>query len=421
MHDILDPIFDETTRGVPAGQTIRAGATPAVPLNPLNGSLPLPVLTIDLDKLEANAKAFLAFAGEQGVLVAPHAKTPMIPELLKPLVDQGAWGLTVATVQQLTVMARSGVRRLIFGSPPGGTIGCRHLAAALSAAGPEVEFYVFLDSVAGAKALAGALEEVNGPRVGALVEVGFGRTGARTLDDALAIRDAVQQSGGRLTLAGVACYEAAAVTGSDDVRTVLPDLFALVSSTVDIVAEKMPENAAILVSAGGSLYFNEVIAAGRAILDRHASAVLVLRSGSLFFSDDGPYDRAFADMAGRGLDIGDRIGPTLSIWAEILSRPERGLAIAGFGHREAPNDLGLPVIKNVFRNGVLLKLNSTVEVARLNDHHAFLSGSAIEQIEVGDVVEVGICHPCTTLQRWRLVLGARHGHAIERAFATFFG
>jgi D-serine dehydratase len=71
----------------------------------------------------------------------------------------------------------------------------------------------------------------------------------------------------------------------------------------------------------------------------------------LFFSDDGPYKRFFAAMAERGLAIGDVIEPVLSLWTEILSRPEDGLAIAGFGKRDAPDDLGQPVVKRVFRDG----------------------------------------------------------------------
>ena len=33
----------------------------------------------------------------------------------------------------------------------------------------------------------------------------------------------------------------------------------------------------------------------------------------------------------------------LEVWAQVISVPERGLAIAGMGKREAPYDAGLPV------------------------------------------------------------------------------
>jgi D-serine deaminase-like pyridoxal phosphate-dependent protein len=73
----------------------------------------------------------------------------------------------------------------------------------------------------------------------------------------------------------------------------------------------------------------------------------------------------------------------------VLSRPEPGLAIAGFGKRDAPYDLGLPIVRSP--DGVTLEA--------LNDQHAFLRG----ELAVGDVVVCGISHPCTAFDKWPLL------------------
>lgn len=106
----------------------------------------------------------------------------------------------------------------------------------------------------------------------------------------------------------------------------------------------------------------------------------------------------------------------------MISRPEDGLAIAGFGQRDAPNDLGLPVLRRVFRNGrPLVDLGPLPDVSRLNDHHAFLTGPGVASLHVGDVLEVGTSNPCTTLQRWRLIYAVDGDLRLVCALQSHFG
>jgi D-serine dehydratase len=48
------------------------------------------------------------------VLLAPHGKTTMAPQIFAQQLAAGAWGITVATVQQLAICVRYGVRRVIM-------------------------------------------------------------------------------------------------------------------------------------------------------------------------------------------------------------------------------------------------------------------------------------------------------------------
>lgn len=416
--------LDQTIRGVPPGVDISDKAVAPQRWAPADGSMALPVLTMNMEAFGSNTEAFLKFAADEGVDLAPHAKTPMIPEIAASLVDRGAWGATVANTQQLAVILDSGIKNIIFASPPGGVTGCTHLAKTLSL-WPEANVYVFLDSVDAVKALSSALKQKPGAMAHGLIEVGFGRTGARTLKRCLEVRDAIRETSGAIRLGGIATYEAAAVTATENPEATFARLFRLVTDAYRSVVMETRADEPLIVSAGGSVYFDEVIHALKPLLDERDASRLILRSGALFFSDDGLYRQAFSAMADRGIStsIARAIQPTLSLWAEIISLPEDHLAIAGFGMRDAPNDQGLPVAKQILRNGTNLKIEPTLlpQVYRLNDQHAFLTGRSIDQLKIGDIVEFGISHPCTALQRWRVIFGLGADGKVDRVFRTEFG
>ncbi|OBZ92155.1 hypothetical protein ADU59_28430 [Pararhizobium polonicum] len=418
-----DLVLDSTTRGVPPGISLHDSAITSEHWSPLDGSMTLPVMTLDQSVLLANTNHFLAFAKDEGVFLAPHAKTPMMPQFAASLVARGAWGATVANVQQLSAMQEQTISDIIYASPPGGRIGASHLAAAIGRR-PASKVFVFLDSVETVDALHQALARVDGACAYGLVEVGFGRTGARNLAASIAIRDAILSTKGLIALAGVATYEAAAVVKDVDHRKTFDRLFKLVEETFLSVHDAVSNDTPLIISAGGSTYFDDVIRALRPLSKKY-DVPLVLRSGAIFFSDDGLYSRAFEAMAKRGFaaPIARAIRPALSLWAEIISRPEPGLAIAGFGMRDAPNDQGLPVIRRVFRNGSDIGIGGEQlpVVDKLNDQHAFIGSGAVDDVRVGDVLELGISHPCTAFQRWNAVYATDERHVVQAVLRTHFG
>lgn len=167
----------------------------------------------------------------------------------------------------------------------------------------------------------------------------------------------------------------------------------------------------LIISAAGSLYFDRVVEAIVPIVEEDKNAFLLLRSGAIFFYDHGIYRRGLAAMDRRGgLLLGkERVSaersfkPALKLWAEILSVPEPGLVICGFGMRDVSFDQGMPVPLAVFRDGALKAEHdpSSMSVFKLNDQHAFLRLENAPDLSVGDVVTFGISHPCTCFDRWR--------------------
>ena len=150
-------LLDDRIRGMPPGTAgMDSGSVGAQGWHPAGGLMSLPVLTLDEAAFARNRDLFLRYVREQGADIAPHAKTPMAPDLARSLLDAGAWGTTVADIRQAAVMLRAGLHRLILANDVGGTGGAARLAR-LVKAWPQAEIYVFADSVAAVSCPVGCL------------------------------------------------------------------------------------------------------------------------------------------------------------------------------------------------------------------------------------------------------------------------
>ncbi len=424
-------LLDDRIRGVPPG----TGAFPAAEIagrnwRPSDGAMALPVLTLDEAAFLRNRDLMLAYARSAGVEIAPHAKTPMAPDLTRLIIDAGAWGATVADIRQASVMLRAGLSRLILANEVGGVGGARRLAQ-LVAAWPKAELSVFADSTAAVHALADAWRDDGSlPPLGVLVEVGAGRTGARSLGKALEVVSAVRAAGGRLTLAGVAAYEGSATQPTpEQTEEAISGLLKLSVELWQDVREATAPDVPLVITAGGSMFFDEVVAAIKPAIAADPLTTLVIRSGVIFFHDHGVYDRAMAALDKRNgfsIDGAARAArgafrPALRVWAEVLSRPEPELAICGMGKRDVSFDEGLPIVLAVHRGGHALASTPNARVVKLNDQHAFLNLARGGDMMVGDVVEFGISHPCTCFDRYRFIFGVDERGVVRHAFPTYFG
>ncbi|WP_376960449.1 alanine racemase [Azospirillum sp. A26] len=424
LDALLDSSLDDSIRGVPPGTApLRLRDVGAQGWRPAAGDMALPVLTLDEDAFAANRDLILAYARHHGVALAPHAKTPMAPQIASGLVEAGAWGATVANLQQAAVLLRAGVTRLILGNEIGGIASGRRLGALL-AAHPDADLHAFADSPAAVETLAAAAQ-TSGRPLAVLVEVGAGRGGARDRAAVDAILAAVLKHPGLLVLDGIATYEGAVAT-SDPVATAA-NIAALMERTAEafaLVRALVPDRP-LLLTAGGSAFFDMVVAALAPVAQADGNATLVLRSGAIFFHDHGTYERALGALDARqGFACGGATAadfrPALRLWAEVLTRPEPGLAICGFGMRDSSFDQDLPRPLRIHRDGVALPADG-LRVTRLNDQHAFVAVPAGQELVVGDIVEFGISHPCTCIDRWRVLFGLDADGRVCRAYRTFFG
>ncbi|WP_292898670.1 MULTISPECIES: alanine racemase [unclassified Nitratireductor] len=432
LTNASDPVIDDRVRGYPAGHPgLRLSAIAGQGWKPFDGDMSLPLISLDEAAFASNVDLMMTYVREQGVEIAPHAKTPMSPTIAARLVEAGASGVTVADIRQTSVMLKGGFRRLILANEIGGRAAARRLAYLLSAY-PDADVSIFVDSLEMMEALSSAWStSTDLPPLGLLVELGAARGGLRSSEAALQLADAIlERETATFRLAGVAAYEGVAAT-PDAAETALriSTLVERSATLISALRQRLGPERPMIVTAGGSVYFDMVVRGLKSAIVADPNAVLVLRSGAIFFHDHGIYERGLTGLDDRsGFVIGGKavsatsgFRPALRVWAEVLSRPEPGLAVCGMGLRDVAADQGLPRPLAFYRDGTNTALADTVHVTALNDQHAFVSLGGGVDLRVGDVVEFGISHPCTCLDRHAIVYGLDDDHCVVAAYLTNFG
>lgn len=361
-----------------------------------------PLLTLRESALAGNIEAMAAWCDQAGVALAPHGKTAMSPELAARQLTRGAWGITVATVSQLRTYRSFGFPRLLLANELVDEAGIAWLAAEL-AADPGFEAYCYVDSPAGVAILDRVLSgHPAGRRLPVLVEIGRtgGRTGCRTDADARAVAEAAAATG-TLAVAGVAGYEGSLGAASEAEALSLAASFCRrLRGLAGILAPLA--GPPFIVTAGGSAYFDVV--ARELTAGGTAGLTVILRSGAYLTHDHGYYGAV--SPASRAAAGAPALRPALELWAQVLSRPEPGLALLGAGRRDAGFDKGLPVPLRAVRRGAagpgaVARISGAV--TELNDQHAYLRLYEGTDLAPGDLVCLGISHPCTTLDKWRVI------------------
>ena len=372
-----------------------------------------PVLTLRESALAGNLEAMAAYCAAAGVELAPHGKTAMSPELAARQLTSGAWGITVATIGQLRAYRAFGFPRLLLANELVDEAGIAWLADEL-AADPGFAVYCYVDSTDGVAILDRVLTaRPAGRRLPVLVEIGLGRTGCRTDDQALAVAKAAAATG-TLTVAGVAGYEGS--LGGDPREQAPGPVTSFCRRLANLARTMADADSEFIVTAAGSVYFDVVtreLTAGRP-----AGMTVVLRSGGYLFHDHGLY-RA-ATPAARDVTGAPVLRPAMELWAQVVSRPEPGLALLGAGRRDAGFDAGLPVPLRMRRRDGRAAGLADAKVTGLNDQHAYLRLDPDTALAPGDLVCLGISHPCTTLDKWRLIPVLDEQDRVIDVVHTFF-
>jgi len=378
-----------------------------------------PVLLLREDALRHNLALMAAYCDRSGVDLAPHGKTSMAPQLWARQLAAGAWGITAATASQARVMRDVGVRRIVIANEL--VDGASIAWAAGELHDPKIELLCYVDSLPGVEILDAGLSDANAPRrLDVLVELGYtgGRTGARTVEEAIAVAQRVHASSG-LRLAGVAGYEG--LVCRDRSKACL-DRVREYLDAVRGLGEALVKNGwfddGIVLTAGGSAFFDVVVERLHDMWRGDVPARVVLRSGCYLTHDSGLYER-LSPFAGES-ERSSRFRSAMEVWGPVLSRPERRMAIAGFGRRDVPFDQGMPIPASVrSSSGELRPLDGCV-VTELNDQHAFLRVEEDVALGVGDLVRCGISHPCSAFDRWRVIPVLDANDRVVDAVATFF-
>ncbi len=373
--------------------------------NLFTGDFLFPVATISARDLEHNLTTVSRFCNDTGISLAPHGKTTMSPEIIQWQLDAGAWAITAATASQARMLRAFGVERILIAHQVIDPAAVRWVWDEL-AAHPRVEILVLVDSVAGVELMERALSErPEGRAIDVLVELGApgGRTGCRSVDEALDV--AVRTSSSpRLRLVGAEAYEGIWHRSDDSLGAVdelMGELRLLMQRLEDLsLVDHLDE---IIVSAGGSMYPDLVVTGLDGEWAMPKPVRLVIRPGCYVTHDSRLYAESSPFGVRSPMDTYPPLRPALTIWSYVVSRPEAGLALLGFGKRDASYDVDLPIPVTIQRGEQPERLAGELEVFGLDDQHAYVRVPDGFDLSVGDVVGCGISHPCTTFERWRAI------------------
>ncbi|WP_372348855.1 amino acid deaminase [Streptomyces sp. KL116D] len=420
LQDLARERVDFRFKGLPPeadGRTVAELA--ADRLNLFTDGFTTPVLALSAERLEHNLALMETYATRHGLAFAPHGKTSMAPQLFQRQIEHGAWGITLAVPHQVRVAREFGIERIFLANELVDAAALRWLAAEL-AGDPSFRFVCYVDSVRGVELMEAALTAAGATRpVDVVVELGAGegaRTGVRTEAECAAVADAVA-SATALRLAGVAGYEGEVPQADGErVRAWLRRLVALAADFDK--AGRFAGLDEIVVSAGGSAWFDAVADVFAEIPELSVPVLKLLRSGAYVSHDDGHYRHLtpFNRVPEEGA-----LHPAFRLWAQVVSRPTAEQAFTNAGKRDAAYDLDLPEAQVVreLRSGEVRDA-SGVTVTGLSDQHGWLRLEAGAGVEVGDWLGMGLSHPCTSFDKWQLIPVVEADGTVVDYVRTFF-
>lgn len=389
------------------------------PLNLLQQDICLPAVMLKHSALLHNLHWMQNFANASGVLLAPHGKTSMTPWLFQQQLAAGAWGITVATPYQAQVAVQAGAKRLILANQ---LVGKANMAvvAALLASGNEI--YVCIDNIANASALSAFFSNEN-LCLPVLIELGVpdGRCGCRAPQQAIELAQQLASLPG-LSLAGVEFYEGV-IQSTDTAHSVRQFVQQAAALAKALFRQQLLSYPTLLISGAGSAWY-DIVAAELKKATLPDPMQVVLRPGCYISHDTGIYQQAQQQVLARSsvaCRLGEDLQNALELAAYVQSLPEPGLAVLGFGKRDAAFDAGLPHALAIYRNGVLLSNNlSRCETRKVMDQHAFWHYDNTIEPQIGDIVLLGTSHPCLTFDKWRSLWLVDDNYNLLQSLDTCF-
>lgn len=396
---------------------------PRVSVFDVRGMPPFAVLKDDA--VRNNHAAMTAYCEANGVSLAPHVKTSMAPGLIDQQLQQGCWGITVATVAQAAVLRQvRGYPRIVVANQIVDQREANWVANEIQTGAP-LELIALVDSVPAVNRMDDLLSRTRtGVRVHVWLEIGVagGRAGCRSPHEALEVGEAVQRSS-HLVLRGVETYEGivardATTESLQRMRQHLEDT----ASTAEMLITAGSLPADFVLSAGGSAFFDVVVDTWRALYSASTPPTIVLRSGCYIAHDAGRYQR-LSPLDGRA-DGSPTLQNALEVWGPVLSLPEAGHVVVGVGRRDISSDVDPPRALHARRaNGEIANLPGC-DVIALYDHHVVLATDAPpeihERLSLGDLVAFGPSHPCTTFDKWKKLYLVDADYGVINDLQTLF-
>jgi D-serine deaminase-like pyridoxal phosphate-dependent protein len=374
-----------------------------------------PVAVIRETALDHNIARMAQYCKDVNAVISPHVKTTMSPQIAKKQVEAGAWAITVANYFQANVFLDFGFKHIFIANEILESTAIRAIAERNLV--PETEIYFYVDSLSGLSIVIDALTDVENAKLNLFIEVGNpgSRGGLRDVADVEPLARRIYEDP-RLNLVGISGFEGVihvddrSAAGSAEIRGFCQRIVEAAEILRPYVRQRE-----IILTAGGSAYFDIVI---DEFAKFEGESLVVLRSGGYVSHDHGGYEATYP-FAHETED--KRFHPAIEVWAQVISQPEEGLAILNLGKRDVGNDTGDPFpIKKVQSRHTDRIEPFDGRIDRLNDQHGYLFFEEAQRVGLGDIVGMGISHPCTTFDKWRYIPLVNDQYQVVDLLCTFF-
>jgi D-serine dehydratase len=387
--------------------------------NLLHEDLSLPTAVLYEDKLAHNLNWMQKFVNQYGAKLAPHGKTTMAPKLFLRQLQAGAWGITLATAQQVRVAYEHGVRRVLMANQLVGRQNVAIISRLLQ--DRDFEFLCLVDAPEQVEFLS-AFFKARGQQVNVLIEVGVdgGRTGVRDRKQVQAVVSALNSQRVDIKLCGIEVFEGV-LSDELSIRSLLKNA---VEVTAELAKEKRFDRSPIILTGAGSAWY-DVVAEVFCKAEVGQPLEVILRPGCYLTHDVGIYRDAQQKIIQRNpvaQKMGSGLVPALQLWAYVHSVPEKNKAIVALGKRDAAFDAGLPVPALHYRPGREAPVAAPTDwkLTKMMDQHAFLEIREGADIRVGDMIGFDISHPCLTFDKWRYLSVLDSSYRVIDVVETFF-
>ena len=373
--------------------------------NLFNTNFQFPMMVLKESALKNNISVMAEYCRSVGAELAPHVKTTMSPQIAQMQVDAGAWALTIANFWQAEIFRKFGFKKLIIANEVLDPSAISEIAKLNAKGKAEIIFYV--DSLVGLNIVKEATPK--GGKINLFIEIGtdHGRGGVRELSLVKELAIEIKKDS-RLHLRGVTGFEGAVPNAA---RTSEGEtaLHAFCKKIVDagVVAFEFKSDETFIVSAGGSAYF-EIVAEE---LNKFSKPkILLLRSGGYVTHDHIYYEEIYPFK-----NTGKPLLPAIEVWSQVISSPESGFGVLNLGKRDIGCDLHNPIPFAKYA-GKVEKFTGTIE--KLNDQHGFMRSE--DNFAVSELIGLGISHPCTTFDKWKLIPLVNDDYDVVDLIHTFF-
>jgi len=382
-----------------------------------------PIAVIKYEPLLNNAKWMQEFSDRASVKLAPHGKTSMAPELFKLQLDQGCWGMSLATAPQVVNAVAHGVNRILMANQLVGAYNMTLVADLIC--DRDIEFYCFVDSVENVHALGQYFTNEN-ISLNVLIEVGVsqGRCGWRDPKNIAPLLGAIEQYPA-IRLCGISFYEGV-IHGDDAANKIIDFVKSICTLVGELHSQNKFDSHQVIVTGAGSAWYDLV--SQELTLNPSMQGIVylpIIRPGCYLIHDTGIYESAQNEVLSRSqlaCDISGELISNLELWAYVHSVPEPGLAIVGLGKRDVAFDAGLPIPEYLYRPGnkAPKAIEGVSEVIKIMDQHCMLTFDNKTSLKPGDLVSFSTSHPCLTMDKWRHIGLIDSNFVVKKTIETFF-